>query len=63
MLSEQRAYGLFMAVVAVVMLGWAIAYGYGNYLADECTSSLQFRLDGVKARLDAAAKSMIDQRR
>jgi hypothetical protein len=62
MLSEQRAYSLFMAVVAVVMLGWAIAYGYGNYLADDCTGSLQLRLDSVKTRLDAA-KSLIDQRR
>jgi hypothetical protein len=62
MLSEQRAYSLFMAVVAVVMLGWAIAYGYGNYLADDCTGSLQLRLDSVKTRL-VAAKSLIDQRR
>jgi len=43
------------------MLGWAIPYGIANYKFDQCSQSLQVRLDGMKANIDGA-KSANEQK-
>ena len=57
-----QPYRVFMAIVGVLMLGWAIAYGYANYQADQCIQGVQARLDSLKARVDAG-KTTTDQRK
>jgi hypothetical protein len=48
------AYRRLMLVVAVAMLGWAIPYAIANYQFDQCSTTLQVRLDAMKTKLDAA---------
>lgn len=60
--TRDMSYSIFMAIFAVAMLYWAVAYGYANYEADRCMQRVESRIEGVKARIDAA-KSMIDQRK
>jgi hypothetical protein len=47
-----------MLVVAAAMLGWAIPYGIANYKFDECSQSLQARIDAMKAKAEAAKRTM-----
>ena len=46
----QLAYRRLMLVVAAAMLGWAIPYGIANYKFDDCTQSLQARIDAMAAK-------------
>jgi hypothetical protein len=62
MTENQTGYRIFMAVFAVLMLGWAITYGYANYQLDECSQSLRVRIETVKAQIDANQRS-IDQKK
>ena len=39
-----------MLVVAAAMLGWAIPYGIANYKFDDCSQSLQARIDAMTAK-------------
>jgi hypothetical protein len=57
----QLSYRRLMLVVAIAMLGWAIPYGIANYKFDQCSQSLQVRLDGMKANIDGA-KSANEQK-
>ena len=54
----QLAYRKLMLVVAAAMLGWAIPYGIANYKFDECSQSLQARIDAMKAKAEAAKRTM-----
>jgi hypothetical protein len=47
----QLSYRRLMIIVAIAMFCWAIPYGIANYKFDECTNSLQVRLDAMKARI------------
>ena len=58
--SYSISYRIFLVAVGIVMVGWGIAYGYANYQGDQCTESVNARLDSIKARVDAA-KGTIDQ--
>ena len=51
-MTTERAYRQFMAVVAVIMLAWAVAYGYLNYKTDDCLSGIQDRLNSLQLRID-----------
>jgi len=50
----RNAFRILMLVVAVTMLGWAIPYAIANYQFDDCSTTLQARLDAMKARIDDA---------
>lgn len=54
----QLAYRRLMLVVAAAMLGWAIPYGIANYKFDECSQSLQARIDAMAAKAEAAKRSI-----
>ena len=54
----QLAYRRLMLVVAAAMLGWAIPYGIANYKFDECSQSLQARIDTMQAKAEAAKRSV-----
>jgi hypothetical protein len=56
----QLAYRRLMLVVAAAMLGWAIPYGIANYKFDECSQSLQARIDAIKAKVEAS-KGAVEQ--
>jgi hypothetical protein len=52
--SDYRpAYRKLMLVVGVAMIGWAIPYAIANYQFDNCSATLQTRLDDMKAKIDA----------
>jgi hypothetical protein len=53
----QLAYRRLMLVVAAAMLGWTIPYGIANYKFDECSQSLQSRIDVMKAKAEAAKRT------
>ncbi len=50
-----------MAIFGVAMFGLAIAYGYANYKGDQCSQSLQARIDSMNAQIESA-KRTIDQK-
>jgi len=50
----RRAFSLLMLVVAVAMLGWTIPFTIANYQLDDCTTTLQARLDAIKAKINDA---------
>jgi hypothetical protein len=54
----QLAYRKLMLVVAAAMLGWAIPYGIANYKFDECSQSLQARIDAMEAKAEASKRTM-----
>jgi hypothetical protein len=45
-------------VVAAAMLGWAIPTELRITNSDECSKSLQTRLDDMKAKAEASKRSM-----
>jgi len=49
----QLAYRRLMLVVAAAMLGWAIPYGIANYKFDDCSQSLQARIDAMTAKAES----------
>jgi hypothetical protein len=51
MTIDERAFRLFMAVVAAAMFVWAAAYGYLNYKTDNCTTSVETRLNNLQLRI------------
>ncbi len=59
--AVRRTYGIFMAIFGVAMFGLAIAYGYANYKGDQCSQSLQARIDSMNAQIESA-KRTIDQK-
>jgi len=50
----RRAFSLLMLVVGVAMLGWTIPFAIANYQLDDCTTTLQARLDAIKAKINDA---------
>jgi hypothetical protein len=54
----QLAYRRLMLVVAAAMLGWAIPYGIANYKFDDCSHSLQVRIDAMKAKAEGSKRGM-----
>jgi hypothetical protein len=44
----------------MLVLGWAIPYGIANYKFDECSQSLQARIDAIKAKVEAS-KGAVEQ--
>ena len=52
------AYRRLMLAAAAAMLGWAIPYGIANYKFDECSQSLQVRIDAMKAKAEGSRRNM-----
>jgi hypothetical protein len=50
----RRAFRILMLVIAVAMLGWAIPYAIANYQFDDCSTTLQARLDAMKTTINNA---------
>jgi hypothetical protein len=48
----QLSYRRLMMIVAIAIFGWVIPFGIANYKFDQCSNSLQARLDTMKARID-----------
>jgi hypothetical protein len=58
----RRAFRILMLIVGVATLGWVIPFAIANHQFDECSTTLQIRLDDMKAKIDAARTTLPQQR-